>query len=217
MAKINKLQKSGVTIYPLTIPEAVVDSVSGKTQKQVNDEFKAIQDGQLKIKNEVVNGDYQLLSSYVNNFSPILMISLIKGRKYYTRRETRLVLGAVPTESTGRMYTNTGSHSLVSGNSIPGVGSLIYTHTSNDVINTIVTVFGASSGKVEFVNTFIVDLTQAFGVGNEPTKAEMDELVKILPNGYFEGNLQQKYLHIWQLKLIRQNRNAIVALGGTII
>ena len=42
MAKINKLQKSGQTIYPLTIPEAVIDSVSGKTQKQVNDEFYAL-------------------------------------------------------------------------------------------------------------------------------------------------------------------------------
>ena len=38
MAKINKLQKSGVTIYPATIPQAVIDSETGKTQKEVNDE-----------------------------------------------------------------------------------------------------------------------------------------------------------------------------------
>ena len=39
MAKINKLQKSGVTIYPATIPQAVIDSETGKTQKEVNDEL----------------------------------------------------------------------------------------------------------------------------------------------------------------------------------
>ena len=34
MAKINKLQKSGVTIYPATIPQAVIDSETGKNSKR---------------------------------------------------------------------------------------------------------------------------------------------------------------------------------------
>src|SRR5678816_1062416 len=42
MAKINKLQKSGVTIYPATIPQAVIDSETGKTQKEVNDDVVAL-------------------------------------------------------------------------------------------------------------------------------------------------------------------------------
>lgn len=40
MAKINKLQKSGETIYPATIPQAVIDPDSGKSQKEVNEEGK---------------------------------------------------------------------------------------------------------------------------------------------------------------------------------
>ena len=40
MAKISKLQKSGETIYPATIPQAVTDLDSGKSQKEVNEEVK---------------------------------------------------------------------------------------------------------------------------------------------------------------------------------
>lgn len=63
-----------------------------------------------------------------------------------------------------------------------------------------------------------INLTEVFGVGNEPTKEEMDMLIDIL-GGWFDGEitLSQKQLAIWTLNMIRQNRNAIISLGGTIV
>ena len=65
-------------------------------------------------------------------------------------------------------------------------------------------------------NIMMIDLTQTFGAGNEPTKEEMDELIKV--TGYIDGEyaLNNKEMLIWTLAMIRQNKNAIIALGGTI-
>jgi hypothetical protein len=70
-----------------------------------------------------------------------------------------------------------------------------------------------------FDNLIAYDLTAIFGEGNEPTKEEMDLLISTLGIDYFEGEITipaQKIMQ-WQLKLIRKNKNAIIALGGTII
>ena len=60
----------------------------------------------------------------------------------------------------------------------------------------------------------LINLTETFGTGNEPTKEEMDELIKVI--GYIDGEyaLNNKEMLIWTLALIRRNKNAIVALGG---
>ena len=58
-----------------------------------------------------------------------------------------------------------------------------------------------------------------FGAGNEPTKEEFELLLSTLGIEYFEGEITipaQKIMQ-WQLALIRKNKNAIIALGGTII
>ena len=62
----------------------------------------------------------------------------------------------------------------------------------------------------------IINLTETFGSGNEPTKEEMDKLIKI--TGYIDGEyaLNNKEMLIWTLALIRRNKNAIITLGGTI-
>ncbi|KAF5080212.1 hypothetical protein DSECCO2_121420 [anaerobic digester metagenome] len=68
-------------------------------------------------------------------------------------------------------------------------------------------------------NFMRINLTETFGAGNEPTEEEMNLLISILGTGYFEGEITipaQKIMQ-WQLKLIRKNKNAIIALGGTII
>ena len=70
------------------------------------------------------------------------------------------------------------------------------------------------------VDGFIaIDLTTIFGANNEPTASEMDTLMTIIPNSWFDGtlNLTQTMIVNWQLKMIRQNRTAIIALGGTIV
>lgn len=247
MAKINKLQKSGQTIYPLTIPEAVIDSVTGKTQKQVNTEFKAIQDGQLKLKNEVVNGDFR---DGISNWDKVGgTISYTGGGLEYTITNLNWT-SRVATfqdfayQADSKYYIKTSISSSKTGLVVVALRNVtladftgnikIGTHNGSglQVFSAITTSDQTYSSRLglgirqdyllmndiyKINSVVIIDITNAFGKGNEPTKNEMDELIKILPNGYFEGDLQNKYLHIWQLKLIRQNRNAIVALGGTII
>lgn len=63
----------------------------------------------------------------------------------------------------------------------------------------------------------LVDLTEAFGPGNEPSKAEMDVLFdEIIPFGWFEGELvlDGPMLFQWLLRLTRANVQAITSLGG---
>ena len=68
-------------------------------------------------------------------------------------------------------------------------------------------------------DVLLINLTELFGIGNEPTKEEMDELMKVIPNQWWDGELMltQKQFITWQLNLIRKNTNAIIALGGTIV
>ncbi|MDD4700341.1 MAG: hypothetical protein PHV07_08855 [Oscillospiraceae bacterium] len=77
----------------------------------------------------------------------------------------------------------------------------------------------SAAREVYYDNVITIDLTTAFGAGNEPTKDEMDLLISTLGIDYFEGEITipaQKIMQ-WQLALIRKNKNAIIALGGTII
>ena len=72
--------------------------------------------------------------------------------------------------------------------------------------------------KIIIDDVLMLDLTEIFGVDNEPTKEEMDTLVNLIPNSWWDGTLKptQKQLITWLLNLIRENRNAIIALGGSI-
>lgn len=74
----------------------------------------------------------------------------------------------------------------------------------------------AQSKVMEVNDVIVVNLTDIFGVGNEPTKEEMDELIKV--TGYINEDyaLNNKEMLIWTLALIRRNKNAIITLGGTI-
>ena len=93
------------------------------------------------------------------------------------------------------------------------------TTTNADTDNFYFTLNGNKS-EVEnyyYVNSImILDLTETFGAGNEPTKVEMDELIKV--TGYINNEyaLNNKEMLIWTLALIRRNKNAIITLGGTI-
>lgn len=71
------------------------------------------------------------------------------------------------------------------------------------------------SKEVQVTNCIAISLTEVFGAGNEPTKEEMDTLIRQI--GWFEGTrtLKQTETTNWLLKLIRENKNAIVALGGS--
>ena len=79
--------------------------------------------------------------------------------------------------------------------------------------------FSVSVIDFYFDNIKCINLTSTFGAGNEPTIIEFELLLAILGINYFEGKITipaQKVMQ-WQLALIRKNKNAIIALGGTII
>lgn len=68
--------------------------------------------------------------------------------------------------------------------------------------------------KIDIKDIGLINLTKTFGKGNEPTKEEMDELIKV--TGYIDDEyaLNNKEMLIWTLALIRSNKNAIITLGG---
>jgi len=95
-----------------------------------------------------------------------------------------------------------------------------YTRASmvmSSVSNAYPTMSADLGHRVEVKQPMSIDLTETFGAGNEPTKEEMDTLIDVL-GGWFDGELTptQKQLANWQLKMIRENRSAIIALGGSI-
>lgn len=95
-----------------------------------------------------------------------------------------------------------------------------YVSTSTNTGNIYLLFNSGADGEAFTIDDLVfIDLTDVFGVENEPTKEEMDALISVVPNQWWDGELKpsQKLLLNWQLKMIRQNRNAIVALGGTIV
>lgn len=199
-----------------------------------------------KLKNEVVNGDFSngvtgWLCFYgsltaINNELEVTVTSfqtsasymgwssgipIISGRKYYASmlikpkyiKVTRFQIGnaiSSPYSPPIDVYTRVSDvlTALTTVNKVTSVRFYHYTDTLYSI-----------GDKINFKNLMLIDITSIFGAGNEPTKLEMDELVKVIPNGWWDGELTltQKQFITWQLNLIRKNTNAIIALGGTIV
>ena len=262
MAKINKFQKSGETIYPATIPQAVIDSETGKTQKEVNDEVVALsklvddveQLTYVKIENETVNGDFEngLISPFsrtdggggastlaINSSTPIsgnydIRLTIITqgtsrrpilyglnrdgniGDKIYLHFYAKILSGTPIIYS---INNGTSASQIYGGDVINGRNTRIIDVT--DIGDELGTIYlnSTSVWDMQMDNFMRINLTETFGAGNEPTEEEMNLLISTLGIDYFEGEITipaQKIMQ-WQLKLIRKNKNAIIALGGTII
>ena len=86
-------------------------------------------------------------------------------------------------------------------------------------INTIYPSPEAAAGQVTEVQyMLLINLTQVFGAGNEPTREQMDELLAQFPNSWFNGvqNLfNAKYFLGMYFKKITELENAIAGLGGS--
>mgnify|MGYP001205249308 CR=1 FL=1 len=198
-----------------------MDLISYKLSKNYTDELN-----NLKIKNSIINGDFSsgddgwsFGSNTVINNDYLTYVSSQSGNVY--QHETKVSHGVfyftVKVRGDGHIGFNIGTsfefyrlnlntpswerHSVVTTNESPG-----YFY------------FGRKSvrGTVDFDNFFLCNLSNVFGAGNEPTKEEMDALIDIV--GWFDGEvtLTQKQELTWLLGMIRQNREAITALGGTI-
>lgn len=261
MAKIEKLKKdvAGVqtTIYPATIPQAVVDPSDGKLLKTklteldssitgINTNLTALNNNaNVKLKNLITNGDFR--NGTTGWTAPNGTLSALNNELTHTGNSsttgTSVISHAFNTIAAHQYYIALSvfrSHDISSMyiEQINGLGviqltntvinewnfrSFIKSSTANSASSlTLVALFTGSSNlnKLLKIKGFLsVDLTATFGAGNEPTKDEMETLITILGSQYFDGEitLTQKQIMNWELKMIRQNRNAIVALGGTII
>lgn len=76
----------------------------------------------------------------------------------------------------------------------------------------------AAAGQVTEVQyMLLINLTQVFGAGNEPSREQMDELLAQFPNSWFDGarNLfNARHFMSMYFEKIRELENAITALGG---
>lgn len=160
------------------------------------------------------NNEYNL--TVTNNLDSLRIesrnLTPIVGHKYYITHETRpSVNTGISTHIGNAVHTvqgNKDTHTIITAVLEPVDSSPLRIYVRSTV---------ASIGDIHRIrNIKLIDLTEVFGVGNEPTKLEMDELFKI--TGYFEGKLTltDKLRLNWMLKLIRKHSQAIIALGGTI-
>lgn len=101
---------------------------------------------------------------------------------------------------------------------VPGESTISFVKTVRSISNFmyLYTQDFTPTMLIKLDNVEAINLTQTFGAGNEPTKEEMDELIKV--TGYIDGEyaLNNKEMLTWTLALIRRNKNAIITLGGTI-
>ena len=272
--KIEKLKKDvegvATTVYPVTIPQAVIDPTSGKsaraeldekaahgyesnpkTLKEVDDSLAQLAgDVSVKIENLAVDGSFEdgiyshIYGTIVNDVyragSKSILFSADNTAPYFTYN--------IICNATDKLYI-TASYRLKSVTSYPSTFRLrISDYESFTNVTTIKNlnegqqvgewydysfIVDGRSGGIRFSggaydsavidfyfdNIKCINLTATFGAGNEPTITEFELLLAILGINYFEGEITipaQKVMQ-WQLAMIRQNRNAIIALGGTII
>lgn len=196
----------------------------------------------LKLTNEVVNSDlangvngWSLYSAgailavegdYVSFLANVPTQAITQKNKVYNDNDVFYFSAVMKVELTP-VKLNTGfAASGVGVSLIPGVDvgleDTLITGMLTAQSNLTSFVWGRSSVVQKIYlkkGATVFNLTKIFGAGNEPTKAEMDTLIKTLGINHFSGEmtLTARQLALWQLKMIRQNRNAIIALGGTVV
>lgn len=138
------------------------------------------------------------------------------GDKIYLHFYAKILSGT-PTIET--IYNGAAVSSIYRGDVINGRNTRVIDVEGTGSYGGVIYFDSTTAWDMQMDNLMRINLTETFGAGNEPTKEEMDLLISTLGIDYFEGKISipaQKVMQ-WQLKMIRQNRNAIVALGGTII
>ena len=182
--------------------------------------------GQLSSGMVVSNGVSKVSARYLS-YSPYYSTSIYKDKKYFISSKIKnLDLRS----STNPSYALTNGNSSLAESQHMGnyfdeidtekfsIVSRVVTANNNYTSIALMkfTTNLSSSQNAYFDDVIFVNLTDTFGEGNEPTKEEMDELIKI--TGYIDGEyaLDNKEMLIWTLALIRSNKNAIISLGGTI-
>lgn len=124
--------------------------------------------------------------------------AFLEANVYYTRWDYYLSHPAtsVYVENVGAKFISSTTPVVGNWASVSGIDSNVSASTST---LTWVALFNDSANLNKIFkirNLVIINLTQAFGKGNEPTKEEMDRLLAKYPNSFFDGtvNLTPKLL-----------------------
>ena len=193
------------------------------------------------IKNEIENGDFSdglegwksqnsenlLEDGYATNTGDGSLkypqiwrnIALVGGEKYYIRFKYKTDAYTI-SASTSTFAKSVNETKPTNSSEDWHIFSNYLTPNSSDGTLRIYHIYSdlttANGSNLSIDDVIFIPTTQVFGAGNEPTKEEMDELIKV--TGYIDGKyaLNNKEMLIWTLALIRINKNAIIALGGTI-
>ena len=143
---------------------------------------------------EVVDGYGQftgtgMASNYEITFPNVS--SSIAGHVYYYRSDIRVANG-VPAQ----LMVYYGTSSVISGAVVQSVWmakSTRWTAPTSTATRYLRVEWGTSEaqlGKITHLdNVVLIDLTTAFGAGNEPTKEQMDTMLSQFPNSYFNGTV----------------------------
>lgn len=198
----------------------------------------------LPATNMVINGDFaqegegwkffinrtqSYFDGYVRNtvIGKVSAVALIRqdnlfssaddGDKFYIRYKFRANFSTVlnmPYDSTGyltKSYTDTGNWMVFSGtyqiNNPKDITDMVLRQTSKVL---------EENDYYDIGNVININLTQTFGIGNEPTKAEMDALMAYFPNSWFDGTRNiLPALAVLMLNKLRNLDGSSMDLRGT--
>lgn len=225
MAKIIKIKKGTETGYPLTIPQAVLNPETGRNMTQEIGES-------LIIKNEVKNGDfrngkvdwresgyftgYQVIdgiaeTTYFGNTGRAFFqdnIVINEGDKVYVSLKTkvkdiedslylRIVKGADATFGYSQKILTEGWN-LISEVVEWGLGKAINIYYGNKA--------GSEFTQVAYLDYLnLINLTEMFGAGKEPSQEEFESLLSQYESNYVEGEhpLSDSELSRWYMSYIK--------------
>ena len=181
----------------------------------------------INIKNLVNNGDFSKgTESWLTNYATLIDLDgMVKISNDGISRNMRLIQ-SLNIKSNDIYYFNF-KYSQASQNYKIGLRYMSNSQKDSGVSGTYSTVgnfsLDSTSFQIEFIgptsvgsilisNVIVLNLTERFGAGNEPSKQAIDLIIK--ENGYFE-ELTLRRDDIQQYE-INQLRKAVLALGGTI-
>lgn len=132
----------------------------------------------------------------------------VKGHKYYISVTAKSYLPSFGLSSNGAIIVST----TTQGDGKERLVSTIF-DAPVDLAEWDIGVASSSiyEGSLIISNVMTIDLTQAYGVGNEPTKKEVDNLIERFLGGYFEGT-ETRYANV--KKELENTKKQIEQISG---
>ena len=197
----------------------------------VPEKVTELEESRLIIKNEIVNGDF---SDGLTNWQNYDGVSLESGKVRLDSTSgsspilqqlsvnadlinlTDVYYASLTSESeyVGRINLPSYYHTVIEPaiNDKKGVNGATFKYTRLTVYAIVLT--PASNSNILLDNVGLINLTETFGAGNEPTKEQMDIIMDTI--GYFNGThtITSKEQFNILLKMVRENALATTSLGG---